>query len=292
MDGMPAAVVKTVQDASGKTLNLYETGYPLGFKGSADIAGTTPGVFYINNHLNIKVKYHQNPEEYAGKRIISFEVEPLSLQYRDFDHNDDKVKPPSCASSSFTAPQSLELPKDKTTLKILWTYNVNWELTDITWANRWDQYLYNTDPQIHWFSIINSLMIVLFLTGMVAMIMMRTLHADFRRYNQMDPNEEAEETGWKLVHGDVFRPPSRPMLLSVLFGSGVQIFGMVLITLIFAVLGFLSPATRGGLLTAIVVLFVVMGIFAGYFSTRLYKMFKGQAWKKNTLMVKNSYIAW
>ena len=30
--------------------------------------------------------------------------------------------------------------------------------------------------QIHWFSIINSLMIVLFLTGMVAMIMMRTLH--------------------------------------------------------------------------------------------------------------------
>lgn len=38
-------------------------------------------------------------------------------------------------------------------------------------------------------------MIVLFLTGMVAMIMMRTLHADFRRYNQLDLNEEAEETG-------------------------------------------------------------------------------------------------
>jgi len=31
-----------------------------------------------------------------------------------------------------------------------------------------------TDDQIHWFSIINSLMIVLFLSGMVAMIMMRT----------------------------------------------------------------------------------------------------------------------
>jgi transmembrane 9 superfamily protein 2/4 len=74
-------------------------------------------------------------------------------------------------------------------------------------------------------------MIVLFLTGMVAMIMMRTLHADFRRYNQMDPNDEAEETGWKLVHGDVFRPPNNPMLLSVLFGSGVQIFLMTFITL-------------------------------------------------------------
>jgi hypothetical protein len=38
-----------------------------------------------------------------------------------------------------------------------------------------------TDDQIHWFSIINSLMIVLFLSGMVAMIMMRTLHRDISK---------------------------------------------------------------------------------------------------------------
>jgi len=105
-----------------------------------------------------------------------------------------------------------------------------------------------TDDQIHWFSIINSLMIVLFLTGMVAMIMMRTLHADFRRYREMETSEEAqEETGWKLVHGDVFRPPGFPMLLSVSVGSGVQVFAMGVITMMFAVLGFLSPANRGGL---------------------------------------------
>lgn len=56
------------------------------------------------------------------------------------------------------------------------------------------------DDQIHWFSIINSLMIVLFLSGMVAMIMMRTLHRDISKYNQLETAEEAqEETGWKLV---------------------------------------------------------------------------------------------
>ena len=43
------------------------------------------------------------------------------------------------------------------------------------------------------------------------MIMMRVLRADVRRYNQMD-SEEIEEYGWKLVHGDVFRPPKHPML--------------------------------------------------------------------------------
>lgn len=40
-----------------------------------------------------------------------------------------------------------------------------------------------------------------------------------------------EETGWKLVHGDVFRPPKRAWLLTAFVGSGVQIFFMVLITL-------------------------------------------------------------
>ena len=35
-------------------------------------------------------------------------------------------------------------------------------------------------------SIMNSLVIVLFLSGMVAMIMLRTLHKDIARYNQLD----------------------------------------------------------------------------------------------------------
>lgn len=43
--------------------------------------------------------------------------------------------------------------------------------SDIRWASRWDTYLKMTDDQIHWFSIVNSVMIVLFLSGMVAMIM-------------------------------------------------------------------------------------------------------------------------
>ena len=118
-------------------------------------------------------------------------------------------------------------------------------------------------------------MIVLFLSGMVAMIMMRTLHRDISKYNQLETAEEAqEETGWKLVHGDVFRPPAQPSWLAVSVGTGVQLFSMTLVTMIFAVLGFLSPANRGGLMTAMLLLFVFMGVFAGYSSARLYKTFK------------------
>lgn len=156
--------------------------------------------------------------------------------------------------------------------------------SEIKWASRWDTYLLMTDDQIHWFSIINSLMIVLFLSGMVAMIMMRTLHRDISKYNQLETAEDSqEETGWKLVHGDVFRPPQRFSLLAVYVGTGVQLFGMAVVTMIFAVLGFLSPANRGGLTTAMLLLFVFMGAFGGYFSAQLYKSFKGEEWKKTTL---------
>ena len=58
------------------------------------------------------------------------------------------------------------------------------------------------------------------------MIMMRTLHRDLRRYNDLESKEEAqEESGWKLVHGDVFRPPPRAGLLAVYLGTGVQVIG-------------------------------------------------------------------
>ncbi|KAK6137128.1 hypothetical protein DH2020_029137 [Rehmannia glutinosa] len=161
---------------------------------------------------------------------------------------------------------------------------VGFEESEVKWASRWDTYLLMTDDQIHWFSIVNSLMIVLFLSGMVAMIMLRTLYRDISKYNELETQEEAqEETGWKLVHADVFRPPSHSDMLCVYVGTGVQFLGMVVVTMLFAVLGFLSPSNRGGLMTAMLFLWVFMGLFAGYTAARLYKMFKGTEWKKIAL---------
>ncbi len=58
------------------------------------------------------------------------------------------------------------------------------------------------------------------------MIIIRTLRRDIARYNNIDSEEEAlEESGWKLVHGDVFRPPRYPRLFASLIGSGIQILG-------------------------------------------------------------------
>lgn len=82
--------------------------------------------------------------------------------------------------------------------------------------------------QIHWFSIFNSFMMVIFLVGLVSMILMRTLRKDYARYSrdeEMDDMERdlGDEYGWKQVHGDVFRPASHAMLFSALIGAGYQV---------------------------------------------------------------------
>jgi transmembrane 9 superfamily protein 2/4 len=141
------------------------------------------------------------------------------------------------------------------------------------------------NAKIQWFSIINSLVIVLFLSGMVAMILLRTVHKDLAKYNSAQTSDDVEEEfGWKLVHGDVFRPPTKCMLLSVACGSGVQIGVMSLVTLALACLGFLSPASRGALMTTAIVCYVFLGTTAGYISARMYKMFGGEKWAMNVLL--------
>jgi hypothetical protein len=81
---------------------------------------------------------------------------------------------------------------------------------------------YMTDAPIHWFSIPNYLMNVIFLSGLLVMIIMRTLYKDIANYNQLDnQNEAQEETGWKLVHCDVFMPPIHSGLLCVYVDNGV-----------------------------------------------------------------------
>jgi transmembrane 9 superfamily protein 2/4 len=120
---------------------------------------------------------------------------------------------------------------------------------------------------------------------MVAMILIRALHKDISRYNNIEAAEDAQEDfGWKLVHGDVFRPPNSFMALSVAVGTGVQLFMMFGVTLVFAVLGFLSPSSRGSLSTVMIIFFVFFGSFAGYSSARIYKMFGGEKWKSNVFL--------
>jgi len=91
-------------------------------------------------------------------------------------------------------------------------------------------------------------------------------------------------TGWKLVHGDVFRPPSYGYLLAPMVGSGMQLVFMAVGLLTLSCFGVLNPSFRGGFISAGVLLFIVAGAFSGYFSARVYRTFGGTLWKHNAVV--------
>lgn len=269
---------------------VYERGFPLGFVGGEAHREGVAGTPYIYNHIRLLLYYHEDKSSYEGYRIVSFLAEPFSVKHSYTGtwagagtklQTCDALKPIGDSSN----PQAVEGTGAST--EVIFTYDVAWKYSDIKWASRWDIYLkMASGAKVHWYSIGNSILVVLTLSTMVAVTLGRALRHDLNVYNEIDESEDPqEETGWKLIHGDVFRPPAHADWLSVLVGTGCQLTAMCFITLVFACFGFLSPANRGGLGTALLVIFVFLGALAGYQGTKMYKMFGLTEWKKNTVRI-------
>ncbi|XP_071483844.1 transmembrane 9 superfamily member 4-like [Diadema antillarum] len=268
-DNLPAAT--KIQIENDGTFQ-YAHGYKLGFVANSKI--------YVHNHLDLNMKYHQLTE--TEFRIVGFDVHARSLKHEAGKKESDDCTAPAVDQNP--PPEAMEVVADAEKQTLVFSYSINWEESDIVWASRWDTYLAMSDVQIHWFSIINSLVVIFFLAGILTMIMIRTLRRDIARYTEEDGEDTAEETGWKLVHGDVFRPPRFKQFLAALVGAGVQILCMALMTIVIAMFGMLSPSSRGALLNAALFGFVFFGVFAGYFSGRLYKTMKGTRWTTAAFM--------
>jgi len=135
---------------------------------------------------------------------------------------------------------------------------------------------------VHWFSILNSTLVVLFLSGLVCLVLLRSLRSDITLYNQLLSEEERElleESGWKLVGHDVFRAPDHPGPFCVVIGTGVQLVAMASVVIFGAAAGFLNPARRGSIAMGLVFVFILFGSLAGYVSGRLFKLMGGKNWK-------------
>jgi len=269
VDNLPAATKYVRTDGEHQEF-IYMNGFPVGL--------LQQGKYFVHNHVRITLSYHSNPDDYVGYRIVGFEVEPRSITQSVRDEGQG-IFTAACFGGDN---EKYDLDDHD---EMWFTYDVVWLESSIRWASRWDNYLKMEGGEIHWLSILNSAMIVLFLSGLVALILLRTLHRDIVKYNELATTEEiAEETGWKLVHGDVFRKPPFSKLLVACVGCGVQLLLMGVVTLIFGALGFLSPAHRGGLLQSSLLLFTFMGVPGGFASARFYKLWEGPDWKLATLM--------
>ncbi|KAI9352707.1 hypothetical protein BDR26DRAFT_849725 [Obelidium mucronatum] len=263
IDNLPAA--QYTQDEEGTP--FYQIGFALGqlYTDEGSETDKAPVNLYpfLNNHYDITVEYHT--KDNVTFRVVGVLVTPRSVASIEGSNK--------CDFTSHTADLELSEKQDTT---VEFSYSVTWKLSETPWATRWDKYLHVTHAKIHWFSILNSIVVVVVLTVTLAVVLLRALHKDISRYNSLlEENFGEEEIGWKLLHADVFRPPGERVLLAVLVGSGVQLFLMAAISIFLSALGFLSPSSRGSLTTLALVCYMLLSGVAGYTSSRLYKMMKG-----------------
>mmetsp|Transcript_15064 Transcript_15064/g.40711 ORF Transcript_15064/g.40711 Transcript_15064/m.40711 type:complete len:621 (+) Transcript_15064:197-2059(+) len=221
-------------------------------------AGTKPLYkYYLFTHIDFEIKYN-------GKHVIEISVSTDPHQVVDISDGNKEV------TAKFT-------------------YSVHWTPTETTFENRLQRYeRFPLNPihlEIHWFSIINSCVTVLLLTGFLATILMRVLKADFIKYSRDDPSGlDEEEAGWKFVHGDVFRFPPHVNLFCAFVGTGTQIFYLSLFIFGLALVGVFYPYNRGALYSAIIVLYALTACIAGYVAASYYKQMEGQLWVRNILL--------
>eukprot|EP00949_MAST-11_sp_MAST-11-sp1_P005452 g5452.t1 len=159
------------------------------------------------------------------------------------------------------------------------SFGVAWHKSDKLFENRFKRYLDHSffEHHIHWFSIFNSFMMVLFLCGLVALILIRTLRSDYAKYMEDDDEDLAEsdrgfgdDSGWKQIHGDVFRPPQQLVLFSSMTGAGAHLltasFFVILISTFKAM-----HEERGASTTYMIVIYALTSVAGGYYGSSLYK---------------------
>lgn len=187
--------------------------------------------------------------------------------------------------------KKLDITKDPP-LNVRFSYSVDWVPSTVSFADRMNRYtqvhFLPATLEIHWLSIINILVLVLLLTAFLAVILMRVVKNDFTRYMRADDDDDGlggeEETGWKLIHADVFRFPSHLNFFCAAVGAGAQLFSMTLCLLSMAVLGVFAPSKRGSIVTACIVLYTLCAGVGGFVSARLYRQLQGDQWAWNIVL--------
>lgn len=345
VDNLPGATSFVTVDRSRK---YYASGFKMGYE---DIDFSTgKRKYFLNNHVTLVIKYRSAPGRagrHGKKVIVGFEVFAKSIEAENRDAtglpadirgNHDGLELTMARNStnttlthdesSYVVEHVDDLPEDAR-ITIPYTYSVYFREEDkIEWHNRWDLYFVNQEEssKIHWFAIINSVVIFGLLTTVIVVILARTIRGDIKGYKdgsleegkrarrnkglksprrsgeksgglleQADADGGAEDagsddempdeiTGWKLVHGDVFRTPAHSHLLASVIGSGMQLVFMSAGLISLSCFGVLNPSFRGGFISVGFALFVFAGVFSGYFSARVYKTFGGSDWQYNAIV--------
>jgi hypothetical protein len=183
-------------------------------------------------------------------------------------------------------------------MELKFYYSVHWAyLPQIAPSEALEKQLHSTMPHghlnmdIHWLAIINSFVLMLLILSLFLLIIIRVVRSDLSRYLQI-PDEELnaveEETGWKLLHADVFRPPKHRLFFCSAVGAGAQLFSMAVMLVLVGCVG--TFYKRGAVVSVGVVSYMVTAAVGGYGSAHLYQKLGGEKWAWNIFVTAVTFV--
>ncbi|KAI1658538.1 Nonaspanin [Daldinia decipiens] len=204
VDNLPGATSFVTVDKSRK---YYAAGFKLGFTDYSSSTGKPR--YFLNNHHTIVIRYKAasgRAGEKGGKIVVGFEVYTKSIgpnvkrdsgcaaDLHDVEDRFELYMAPNKTTDFQTQyprssyhPAAIEEGDDDDTISIPYSYSVYFrEDESIEWNRRWDLYFVNSEEgsRIHWLAIINSLIICGLLSGIVLMILAKTIRSDIKGYKE------------------------------------------------------------------------------------------------------------
>ncbi|KAF6017703.1 TM9SF1 [Bugula neritina] len=200
-----------------------------------------------------------------------------------FQYNGENI---ITANVSTSENHALDITEESPNVLVTFSYSVTWKATEATTKDRASfikkSKFFPQTLEIHWLSVINSMVLIVLLVGFVVIILSRVLKNDFAKYNDdMDAEEDQEDNGWKIIHTDVFRFPKQKSLFCAVLGVGSQFLTVATGCLLLALLGTFNVHKHGQLNTAAIILYAFTSGVAGYVAASMYKMMDGERWVWN-----------
>jgi transmembrane 9 superfamily protein 2/4 len=160
----------------------YYSGIPIGFK--RQMANETVWSYVLYNHYTFTVHVNKNNGKYS---IVEFYALPLSINHGG--KNDLKCALNKDSYIENFRNHEAQMLYDNFTdsgnpgYEVVFTYDVIFRDSVIPFSSRWDHYMHLENDQIHWFSLINSGLIILIFSIIVLYIFTRALKRDIEIYN-------------------------------------------------------------------------------------------------------------
>lgn len=163
---------------------------------------------------------------------------------------------------------------------INFTYSVQWSATETKFDQKFNNYLDTEyfENSIHWYSILNSFIMVLLLCALVIQIVFKTISQDANQFEILQVESQIKlDENWKKLSRDVFYAPPFLSLFTFFVSTGWQ---LALMTLIIILLNIFYPMykERGSFQYYLLIDYILLGFISGFKCGSIYTEYKGKRW--------------